>query len=642
MMARLLHGAMLAVAVGGLVLGGVFWWRGGGETAALVWALATMPVVAVLAASIAVTLWRRRLGVDAIALVSMSAALALDEPLAALVVAIMFAGGNVLEDMAMRRAEADLTALTDRTPRLAHRRSEDGYTDVPVAEVEVDDRLLVRAGEVLPVDGLLLDREAHLDESALTGEPMAVRRTAGEVLRSGSVNAGEAFHLRATARVEASTYAGIVRMVEAAQTAKAPFIRMADRFAILLLPLTLGVAGAAWVLSGDPVRGLAVLVVATPCPLILAAPVALIGGVSRAARRGILMKGGAALEAVSAARTVLFDKTGTLTEGGARLVALRTAPGVEAKDALALTASLEQASHHVLAEAVIGAARQQGVSLHAPSAVRETRGAGVEGMVAGRLLRAGSRRMVWGDRALPDWAGPGSDSDTLRIFVSIDGDLAAVLVMGDALRPDAAGTVEALRRAGVERIGMVTGDDPDTARTVDAGLGLDFVRAHCTPAEKVDVVRAEHLLAPTMMVGDGINDAPALAAADVGVALGARGATASSQAADVVLLVDRIDRVAEALVIARRSRGIAMQSVVAGLTLSGLGMVAAAFGYLTPIAGALFQEVIDVAVILNALRALSGSAVPEPRRSTESAGPAAAVRGSAGRLDDAAGCLARV
>ncbi|MBB4005196.1 heavy metal translocating P-type ATPase [Aurantimonas endophytica] len=616
MTTRLLHGAMLAVALAGLVLGGVLWWRGAGDTAAVVWAVATGPVVAVLAGSIALKLWQRRVGVDAIALVSMSAALALGEPLAALVVAIMFAGGNVLEDFAMRRAEADLTALTDRTPRLAHRQSDDGYVDVPVAEVEVDDRLLVRAGEVLPVDGALLDKEASLDESALTGEPIAVRHKSGDVLRSGSVNAGETFHLRATARVEASAYAGIVRMVEAAQTEKAPFIRMADRFAILLLPLTLAVAGAAWALSGDPIRGLAVLVVATPCPLILAAPVALIGGVSRAARRGILMKGGAALEALSEVRTALFDKTGTLTEGGARLVAIRTAPGIEPVEALALAASLEQGSHHVLAEAVMDAARQRGASLSFPSEIRETRGAGIEGRVEGRLVRAGSRQMVWPNGSLPGWAALGNESETLRIFVSIDDELAALLVMGDALRPDAAATVQALRRAGIVRVGMVTGDDAATANAIDAVLGLDFVHADCTPAQKVDVVRAEHRLAPTMMVGDGINDAPALAAASVGIALGARGATASSQAADVVLLVDSIDRVAEAVVIARRSRGIAMQSVVVGLALSGLGMVAAAFGYLTPIAGALFQEAIDVAVILNALRALSGPRSAGPARVT--------------------------
>ena len=613
MTTRLLHGALLAIALAGLVLGGVIWWHGEDDTAALVWAVATGPVVAALAGSIALKLWQRRVGVDAIALVSMSAALALGEPLAALVVAIMFAGGNVLEDIAMRRAEADLTALTDRTPRLAHRQSEDGYVDVAVGEVEVDDRLMVRAGEVLPVDGVLLDPEASLDESALTGEPIAVRWTTGDVLRSGSVNAGEAFHLRATARVEASTYAGIVRMVEAAQTEKAPFIRMADRFAILLLPLTLAVAGAAWVLSGDPIRGLAVLVVATPCPLILAAPVALIGGVSRAARRGILMKGGAALEALSEVRTALFDKTGTLTEGGARLVAIRTAPGVDPAEVLALAASLEQGSHHVLAEAVINAARLRGATLSFPSDVRETLGAGLEGRVADRLVRAGSRQMVWPDRPVPAWAVLGTESETLRIFVSIDGELTAVLLMGDALRAEAAATVKALRRAGIERIGMVTGDDAATAHAIDAVLGLDFVHADCTPAQKVEVVRAEHLLAPTMMVGDGINDAPALAAASLGIALGARGATASSQAADVVLLVDSIDRVAEAVVIARRSRGIAMQSVVAGLALSGIGMIAAAFGYLTPIAGALFQEAIDVAVILNALRALSGPRSQEPR-----------------------------
>ncbi|MEP9398903.1 heavy metal translocating P-type ATPase [Mesorhizobium sp. KR2-14] len=604
----LFHRSLLTLAGVGLVVGAaayVFDWP---VDAGWIWAAAVVPVIAALAISILRDFWIGRIGVDAIALLSMAGALALDEPFAAVVIAMMYSGGNVLEDFARGRAEHDLRSLTDRTPRVAHRKASDGIVDVPVAQVAIGDELLVRAGEVLPVDGELLDTSATIDESALTGEPIPATRRKGETLRSGTVNAGEAFRFRATAQAGASTYAGIVRMVEAAQTAKAPFMRMADRFALLLLPATLVVAGAAWWGSGDPVRALAVLVVATPCPLILAAPVAFIGGVSRAAKAGVLMKGSAALEALAGIRTAVFDKTGTLTEGGAKLLCMKTAPGVEADEALRLVASLEQASHHVLAETLIATARARGLPLSQPSMVQEHRGSGIEGLVDGRKVRAGSRSLVCAGMKLPDWAEGSAAASrhmaALTLYLSVDGKLAAVLVMGDEIRPDTPKALQGLRDAGVSRMIMVTGDNEAVARAVAAELDLDEVLAERSPAEKVDAVLAETAVQPTMMVGDGINDAPALAAASLGIAMGARGATASSEAADVVVLVDRLDRVAQALAIAQRTRSIALQSIVVGLALSGAGMVAAAFGYLTPVAGALFQEAIDVAVIVNALRAL--------------------------------------
>ena len=609
-MTRAWHLALLAIAVAGLIAGAAAAWANASEAAGLIWSAATVPVVVGLAVAIIRDFLGGRVGVDAIALVAMAAALALDEALAAVVVAIMYAGGNVLEDYARGRAEFNLRALTDRTPRIAHRIAGAAVTDVDVAEVAVGDLLLVRAGEVVPVDGTLLEGTAHVDEAAVTGEPIPVRRRAGEPLRSGTVNAGEAFRLRASAPASESTYAGIVRMVEEAQTARAPFIRMADRFAILLLPAALIVAGAAWLASGDPVRALAVLVVATPCPLILAAPVAFVGGVSRAARRGVLMKGSTALEALAIARTAVFDKTGTLTEGGARLVDIRTAPGRDAEEILRLVASLEQASHHVLAEALVAAARRKGLALSEPEDIREHRGSGMEGRVGGKRVRAGSRSLVHRAAALEPWAEAAvreaAESLNLTVFVAIDDDLAAILTMGDGVRPEAEATLRALRGGGIERIVMVTGDDGAAAAKVAETLALDAAFADQAPGQKVEAVRAEAERAPTMMVGDGINDAPALAAADVGIAMGARGATASSEAADVVILVDRVDRVAEAFDIARRSRAIARQSIVAGLALSGVAMIFAAAGHIPPVAGALIQEGIDVAVIVNALRALGG------------------------------------
>ncbi|RWL47185.1 MAG: heavy metal translocating P-type ATPase [Mesorhizobium sp.] len=618
-----LRRALLIIAVLGLALGlGV--WRYGIDIASpdAIWTAATLPVVAALAISILRDFWIGRIGVDAIALVSMSAALLLGQALAAVVVAIMYAGGTVLEDLARGRAERNLRALTDRAPRVAHRKSAHGTETVAIDQVAVGDELLVRAGELLPVDGILIDASALLDESTVTGEPLPERRGAGDALRSGTVNAGEAFVMRASAAADKSTYAAIVRMVAAAQTAKAPFIRIADRFALLLLPATLLVAGIAWYLSDDPIRALAVLVVATPCPLILAAPVAFIGGVSRAARAGILMKGSAALEALAQIRTAIFDKTGTLTLGGAELIEIDVAPGQGTDGPLRLLASLEQASHHVLADSIVRIARHGNLLLSQPCDVREHRGEGLEGQVDGISVVAGSRPLVLGNGPLPNWAESGErryrDTQVLRVFVTIDGRLAAVFTFGDAIREDALGTVEALRSAGITRIVMLTGDDGAAAEKVSASLHLDAVFSDATPADKVGTVEAEKATAPTMMVGDGINDAPALAAATVGIAMGARGGTASSEAADVVVLTDRLQPVAEALRIARRTRGIALQSIIVGLGLSGAAMIAAAMGHITPVAGALLQEGIDVAVIVNALRALGDGRLehsPTGRRS---------------------------
>lgn len=606
----ILRRTFLAIAVLGLTTGVVVWQAGlGGIQAGTIWTGATLPVVAMLAVSILRDLWIGRFGVDAIALIAMAAALLLGQPLAAIVVAIMYAGGTVLEDFARGRAERDLKALTDRAPRIAHRKSGDSLENIAADQVLVGDELVVRAGELLPVDGILLDPRASLDESAVTGEPLPEKRRAGDALRSGTINAGETFSMRATALAGQSTYAAIVRMVAAAQTSKAPFIRLADRFAMFLLPATLLVAGIAWQISGDPIRALAVLVVATPCPLILAAPVAFVGGVSRAARFGVLMKGSAALEALAQVRTAVFDKTGTLTQGGAELMEIETAPGGDDSEALRLLASLEMASHHVLGDAIIRAARNKSLKLSHPRNVREYRGAGLVGDVDDISVKAGSRKLVLGDDPVPAWAQISEaryrDQPVLRVFLALDGQTAGVFTFGDALRADARDALRELRSAGIGRFVMLTGDDGPAARRISALLDLDSVVADATPADKIAVVEVEKAKAPTMMVGDGINDAPALAAATVGVAMGARGATASSAAADVIILTDRLQPVADAVRVAQRTRSIAMQSIVVGLGLSAIAMVAAAFGQITPVAGALLQEGIDIAVILNALRTLA-------------------------------------
>lgn len=619
---RVLRWTLVAIAIAGLAAGILARAAGRLDLADLAWALGTAPVIGGLAVSIVRDLLGGRLGVDAIALLSMSAALALGQPLAGAVVALMYSGGNVLEDIAVARAERDLRSLVDRAPRQAHRKNEERIEDVPIEEVAVGEQLLVRAGEIVPVDGIVGSVSATIDESAVTGEPIPVEKTRGSAVLSGSLNAGETFELTVTAPAGESTYAGIVRMVTAAQTAKAPFVRMADRYALIFLPVTLVMAFVAWRISGDLTRSLAVLVAATPCPLILAAPVAFIAGVAQAARRGILVKGGAALEALARAHTVLLDKTGTLTVGGARLLSVEVAPGQDADEVLTLGASLEQASHHVLAKAVVAAAVDRGLKLRPPEHVKETMGSGLSGLIDGRQVTAGSREMLLSHAELSPWElraiRRASWRSALIVFVAVDGRSIGALLLADELRPDTPRAIRLLRDAGIVRMVMVTGDRAAAAQAIGAALDLDAVLADRVPSDKVEAVRTEQRQHPTIMVGDGINDAPALAVADIGVALGARGASASSEAADVVILADRLDRVGEAIVIAQRARRIAVQSIVVGMGLSLVAMVAATLGWLDPVPAAIVQEVIDVAVILNALRALTPALVRGgPRITTE-------------------------
>ncbi len=601
-----------ALTVLGLASGGAAWLAGRHPLADHLWQATIVLVLLPLALDIAASLRRRELGVDAIALLAMAGALAFGEYLAGAVVALMLSGGEMLEIYAAARARKELSGLVERAPRVVHRYEDDLLADPPIEAVRPGDRLLVKPGEIVPVDGVLLAPEAVLDESALTGESTPVERRAGDRVSSGGVNAGGPFDLRALATAEGSTYAAIVRLVREAEASRAPFVRLADRYSLVFLPLTLVLAGLAWLLSGQPVRALAVLVVATPCPLILAAPVAFIAGISRAAHRGIIVKGGAVIEGLARARTLLLDKTGTLTTGVPTVARVETFDSLPAGELLRLAASLDQVSPHVLAAAIVAAARDRGLPLTFPTDVTERLGAGIEGVVDGRQVALGKASWV------KDWTGGGGPLavrlEELRravaaegqanVFVAVDGRPAGAIVLADPIREDSAATLAKIRALGIERLVMVTGDHPAVAERVGRELGVDQVLAECTPAGKVEAVKAESGRGPTLMVGDGVNDAPALAAATVGIAMGARGATASSEAADAVLMLDRLDRLVDALAIARRSRAIALQSVLAGMGLSLAAMVVAACGYLPPLAGALFQEAIDVAVILNALRAL--------------------------------------
>jgi heavy metal translocating P-type ATPase len=600
----------LAVSVVGIATGGAFRLAGSTHAADLAWAITTAVGLVPIVWEVVVGVARRQPGVDVIAVLAMGGALALGEYLAGAVIALMLATGRSLEEFADTRAHRELSALLERAPRTAHRYAGGELRSIPIDDVGPGDRLLVKRGEVVPVDGILESGNAVLDESALTGESRPVECVRAERLRSGAVNAGESFDLRAVATAGESTYAGIVRLVEQAQREKAPFVRLADRYALVFVPVTLAIAGGAWAISGDAVRALAVLVVATPCPLILAAPIAIVSGISRAAKRGIIVKGGGSLEALARGTVLLFDKTGTLTAGAPELSDVELFGDADPAEVLRLAASLDQVSPHVLAGAIVTAARRRDLPLTFPIEVREEGGSGIRGIVGGRTVALGKASWVAHGGPLPDRAREvrrrtameGSSS----VFVSIDGAVVGTLILDDPIRPDTPRVIRTLRRAGVKRVVMVTGDHADVAESVGIAIGVDRILSERDPADKVDAVRAEGEGGVTIMVGDGVNDAPALAAADVGVAMGARGSTASSEAADVVLAVDRLDRVAEAIRIARRSRGIALQSVLAGMGLSFGAMFLGAAGLLLPVAGALVQEAIDVAVIVNALRALRG------------------------------------
>jgi len=594
-----------------IAIGGAAHLVGAPRVGDAIWAAALVAVLVPLTVAVAHSLRAGDVGVDAIALLAMAGALALGELLAGAVVALMLSGGNALEAAAARRAKRELTALLERAPRIAHRRSDGGVHEVGVDAVLPGDVIVVRSGEVVPVDGTVASTTATIDESALTGEPLPVACRTGDPVRSGTANAGEAFDVQATRRASESAYAAIVRLVRDAEHQRAPFVRMADRYAAFLLPVTVLLAGGAWAASGDAVRALAVLVVATPCPLILAAPIALVSGVSRAARVGIVVKGAGVIEQLGRVRTVLLDKTGTLTLGAPAVERIVALDGVAPDELLRLAASVDELSAHVVAEALVHHAEARGLILAEAIDVHERPGDGIEGTVEGRRVAVGSRSFLRGRGIALD----GQDAIALQapgrsqVHVAVDRRLAGIVVMADRPRPDAAAAVGALRAAGATRVAMVTGDDRATAEEVARGVGLDEVFADRAPEDKLAVMRtvqsdpAARLVA---MVGDGVNDAPALAAADIGIAMAAAGATVSAEAADVVITVDRIDRVAQALRIGGRSLSIARQSVLAGMGLSLAAMVAAALGHITPVAGALLQETIDVAVILNALRARRG------------------------------------
>lgn len=595
---------LVGLAIAGLAAGGVATFLAPTNVVASLWTAGTLPVLAALLLEIVTSLRRRDFGLDLIAALSMGAALIFGEALAANVVALMYAGGQMLERYAEGRARSEMTALIGRVARTAMRRSTDGLASVSIDVLVPGDTIYIRQGEVVPVDGRLVSgQRATLDKSSLTGESVPQIAEEGAEILSGTTSLDKPFEMIVLRAAAESTYAGIVRLVEAAQASKAPMTRLADRYALGFLLVTIAVAILAWVLSGSPERAVAVLVVATPCPLILAVPVALMSGVSRAARGGVLLKSGGALEAMAGARTLVIDKTGTLTHGRARVTRIVAADGFEEAQVLQLAASLDQASTHVLATALIETARSRGLTLLLPSATQEYPGAGIVGVVDGHTVAIGGRRFV--TTHLPQgavWPWADAADHSAEVTVAIDAKPAGKIVMDDPLRAGAEETIQDLRSLGFTKIVLASGDEQSVTARAGAALAVDETHALLDPSGKAALVAAQP--GPVMMVGDGVNDAPALAAADVGVAMGARGSIASAETADAVILVDELIPLVNAVRVAKRSRTIALQSVAVGLGLSLAAMIVAALGHLPPVQGALLQEAIDVAVILNALRAL--------------------------------------
>lgn len=540
----------------------------------------------------------KQMGSDVLAIFSIVGALAIKEFFAASVISFMLASGRALESWAEGRADSALKSLIDRMPKLANRITSSGSLEViSVENVQADDRLIVKSGEIVPVDGIAQE-SCYLDQSALTGEPLPVLLNKFDPVISGTINAGNTFEMLATGNVSQSTYSGIVTMVRNSRAESSPNIRLANKWALRFVPITIFMALITYLLSGDATRTVAVLVVATPCPLILAVPIALVAGMSRATKSGAVIKGGAILEKLSRAEVVLLDKTGTVTHGGPVITEISSIPGLSTEYVLQIAASLDQYSPHVVAKSLVDEAKRREIKLLTASDVIEEHGKEVSGLVAGKKVRVGAA-----PDSLPNWARL---EQPLLVALHVDEELIAMFGLEDPIRMESRRTVDELHRLGVREIVMITGDKEDTARAVASELGINRVIANSTPETKLNTVHEyrNKVTGTVLVIGDGINDAPALAASDVGIAMGARGASAASEAADVVIIEDSIDRVTSAIALAKLSHRKALQASVGGMALALLAMTAAAFNHLTPSEGAIVQELIDLLAIMWALTTL--------------------------------------
>ncbi|WP_294178273.1 heavy metal translocating P-type ATPase [uncultured Schumannella sp.] len=592
-----LVGVTLAVGVIGLVLlatplDGIVPWLVGGFAALVALREGVSMVRSML---------RREFGLDLLALIAIISTIAVGEYWAALIVVLMLTGGEALEDFAAGRANRELKALLDRSPQVAHRVEGDALVDIAADDVRVGDRILVRPSEVIPVDGLLLSATGTFDESSITGESLPVDRERGSAVSSGAVNGAGVVEIEATALAADSQYQRIVALVREATASTAPLVRLADRYAVPFTLVSLGLAVLGWAISGDPVRFAEVLVVATPCPLLIAAPVAFMGGMGRAAKEGIVMKSAGVLETLARVRTAVFDKTGTLTSGMPELVRVDVASSIPERELLALVGAAERASSHVLAQALRAEIAARGIVEPPVGDAEEVATTGVRAVVDGRTVWVGKPGFV--AEHVAGLKRAALETGEAAVYVGVDGSFAGTLILRDQPRPEARETLAELAALGIQRTLVVTGDVADTAESIAAEVGIDEVHAECRPEDKVRILR-ELPDRPVMMTGDGVNDAPVLAVAEVGIALGARGTTVASESADIVLLLDDLNGVARAVAIGQRTVAIALQSIWIGIIISIGLMLFALTGSLPAIVGAGLQEVVDLVAILAALRAL--------------------------------------
>ena len=603
----------ITVLVG--VLGMIFWFVGAVEVTRWLFSVFAIAIAGVEAVQMAQQLRRGIVGIDILAIVAIVSTVLVGEYLASIIIVLMVSGGKALEDFAQGRARRELDALLDREPQVAHRTQPgcDRIDDITAAEVLVGDIILVRSGEVVPVDGQLVSASAAFDESSLTGESLPVTRLAGDTVLSGSVNGVTAATITATTLARNSQFQAIVALVQSASSNRAPVVRLADRYAIPFTAISLLIGAVAWIVSGEPVRFAEVLVLATPCPLLLAAPVAFMGGMSRAAHRGIIVKGGGVLETLARVRTVVFDKTGTLTIGAPTITRILPRDPWDEEQLLTRVASAEKFSSHVLAASLVAAALDRGLELLPAKNASEVAAQGVSATIAGHRIDIGT--LAFATAAASDTEAAALEVGELAIYVAIDGRFAGTVVASDPVRDNARATITQLDRLGVHETVMLTGDARATAAHVASAVGISRFTADCLPGDKVDAVR-NISARPVLMVGDGVNDAPVLAAADVGIAMGARGATAASESAGAVILLDDISAVALAVRIGQDTVRIALQSIWLGIALSIGLMLVATFGVIPATLGAGIQEVVDLATILNALRAI---------RPRETASPPATV-----------------